>query len=134
MSAESCEAEKILVLFCTKETLREGKKHCKRSLKRRQGWGSCRLNLNVALILHHTEVNIWLSPCVLTGLLSSFDTYSQMQWTTLWKFPFLSTDYRERLNSSAADIYTAALILAKVAFNITSKLAEEAAYGDGNRI
>lgn len=41
---------------------------------------------------------------------------------------------RERLNSSAADIYTAALVLAKVAFNITSKLAEAAAYGDGNRI
>lgn len=39
MSADNCEAEKIPVLFCTKETSWEGKKHCKRSLKRRQGWG-----------------------------------------------------------------------------------------------
>lgn len=134
MSAESCEAEKILVLFCTKKTSREGKKHCKRSFKTWQGWGSCQLNLNVALVLYHREVNNRVSPCVLTGLLSSFDTYSQMPWTAPWKFPFLSTDYRESLNSSSADNYTAALILAKGAFNIRSKIAEQVAYRDGDRI
>jgi len=113
MSTESCEAKQILVLCCAKQASWEDKKHRKMSLKRRQGWGSCHLNLNVALILHHTEINIRASPCVLIGSLSSFDTYSQMQWSALWKFQFLSTDYRKRVNSPAADSYTEALILAK---------------------
>lgn len=90
--------------------------------------------MNVALTLHHTEVNIWVSPCVLTDLLFRFDTYSQMEWTALWEFLFLSTDYRESLNSSAADIYGEALTVAKAAFNAPSEPAEAAAYGDGNRI
>lgn len=57
-----------------------------------------------------------------------------MEWTALWEFLFLSTDYRESLNSSAADIYGEALTVAKAAFNAPSEPAEAAAYGDGNRI
>lgn len=100
------------------------KKHCKMSLKRRQGWDSCYLSMNVALTLHHTEVNIWVSPSVMRNLLFKFDTSSQMEWTALWKFLFLSTDYRESLNSSAADIYTEGLRVAKATFNAPSEPAE----------
>lgn len=131
MSAESYETEKILVLFCTKKTSCEGKKHRKRSSKRRQGWGSCHLNLNVALVLHHAEVNVWVSPCVLTGLLSSFGTYSQTQWTASWKFYILFHWLQRQAKQFGC---TAALILAKAAFNITSYLEDQAVYGDGNRV
>lgn len=57
-----------------------------------------------------------------------------MEWTALWKFLFLSTDYRDNLNSSAADIYTEALTVAKAIFNAPSEPAEAAAYGDQNGI
>lgn len=124
MSAESCEAEKNPVFFCSKETSQEGKKLCKRSLERRKGWDSCYLNMNIALTLHHTEVNIWVSPCVLSDLIFSFDTYSQMEWAALWKFLLLSTGYRESLNSSAADNYTEALTVAEAIFNAPSEAAE----------
>lgn len=124
MSAESCEAEKKPVLFCSKETSWEGKKHCKRSWKRRQVWDSCYLSMNVALTLDHTEVSTWVHPCVLTDSVSKFDTSSQMEWTALWKFLFPSTDYRESLNSSAADIYTEALTVAEATFNAPSEPAE----------
>lgn len=55
-----------------------------------------------------------------------------MQLTASWKFSFLPTDYGERLNSSAKATYTATL--GKIELNITSKLTEEAAYGEGNKI